>query len=214
MAAGTEIGNELHILLVDDHAIVIDGIAALLSDIPGMHIAGKAANGVEALALLAESRVDIVITDYSMDGMDGLTLVRNIKKLYPATKIIVLSMHDEPTIIQDTLRAGVDGYILKKYTSNELRTAIEIIMAGGQFWSPEINKILLQKLQPDNGAHLTDRELEVLKLLINELNSREIAEKLFISERTVETHRKNLMRKTNAANIVGLIKYATSHGLA
>jgi len=213
MTGNTLTGPAINILLVDDHAIVMDGIAALLAGIPGIHITGKAGNGKEALAILTEQKADMVITDYSMDGMDGLALVRALKKQHPAIKIIVLTMHDEPGIIQDTLRAGVDGYILKKYTSNELQTAIEIIMAGGQFWSPEINKVLLRKLQPENDTHITDREMEVLKLLVNELNSREIAEKLFISERTVETHRKNLMRKTNSTNIVGLIKYATSHGL-
>ncbi len=155
----------------------------------------------------------MIITDYSMGGMDCMTLIHTIKKKHPAVKIIVMTMHDEASIVQDVLRAGVDGYILKKYTHHELLTAIDLIMEGGQFWSQEINKILLKKLQPEDNAQITDREMEVLGLLINELTSREIAEKLFISERTVDTHRKNLLRKTNSTNIVGLLKYAHAHGL-
>lgn len=206
--------EKVNILLVDDHAIVIDGIAALLSNDPSFHIAGKAANGTEAVTFLANNNVDVVITDYSMGEMDGMSLVRHIKKNHPGIKVIVLTMHDEPTIVHDVLRTGVDSYILKKYTHNELETAIKVIMDGGQFWSPEVNKILLRKIEPETtAANITEREMEVLKLMINEMSSREIAEKLFISERTVETHRKNLFRKTNSSNVVGLIKYAHAHGL-
>ena len=203
----------LRILLVDDHAIVMDGIAALLSGVKGVTVAGKAGDGHEALALLERVPVDILITDHSMEGMDGLMLVRTVKKQYPHVKIIVLTMHDEPAIVNEVLRAGVDSYILKKYTHSELHMALEVIKEGGQFWSPEVNKILLRRVQPEANVQITDRELEVLKLLVNELSSREIAEKLFISERTVETHRKNLLRKTGSSNVVGLIKYAHTHGL-
>lgn len=125
----------------------------------------------------------------------------------------MLSMHDEPSIVRDVLRAGIDSYILKKYTHLELLTAIEVVAGGGQFWSPEVNKILLGKIQLDNQGHITEREMEVLKLLVTGMTNKKIAETLFISERTVETHRKNLLRKTNCANIVGLVKYAQSHGI-
>ncbi len=205
--------KQINILLVDDHAIVLDGIASLLSQVPQFNIIGKTTSGHEALEMIAGNMVDVVISDYSMKEMDGCTLARNIKKNHPEIKIIMLSMHDEPSIVQDVLRSGVDSYILKKYTHNELATAINVIMEGGQFWSPEINAILLKKMFPDNNKQLTEREMEVLKLLVNEMSSREIAEQLFISERTVETHRKNLFRKTNSTNIVGLIKYAHSQGL-
>jgi len=208
MGAGT-----LRILLVDDHAIVMDGIAALLAGVKDVTVVGKAGGGHEALALLGTHPVDVLITDHSMEGMDGLALVRTVKRDYPAIKIIVLTMHDEPAIVNEVLRAGVDSYILKKYTHGELQMALEVIREGGQFWSPEINKILLRRVQPGANVQVTDRELEVLKLLVNEMSSREIAEQLFISERTVETHRKNLLRKTNSTNVVGLIKYAHTHGL-
>lgn len=201
------------IMLVDDHAIVMDGIAALLSGVEAVAVVGKASDGHEALVLLQYTPIDVLITDHSMEGMDGLMLVRTVKKQYPHIKIIVLTMHDEPAIVNEVLRAGVDSYILKKYTHTELQMALDVIREGGQFWSPEVNKILLRRVMPENNVQITDREMEVLKLLVNEMSSREIAEKLFISERTVETHRKNLLRKTNSTNVVGLIKYAHTHGL-
>jgi two-component system, NarL family, nitrate/nitrite response regulator NarL len=163
---------------------------------------------------LASHHADIVITDYAMSGMDGFALVRNLKRMRPEIKIIMLSMHDEPSIVRDVLRSGIDSYILKKYTHIELMTAIEVVMGGGQFWSPEVNKILQGRMQQDAHSQLTERELEVLKLLVNGMSNKKIGETLFISERTVETHRKNLFRKTNSANIVGLIRYAQSNELA
>ncbi|MBX2906711.1 MAG: response regulator transcription factor [Taibaiella sp.] len=201
------------ILLVDDHAIVIEGIAALLSGVPGVEVVGKAADGQAALQLLETIAADVLITDHSMEGMDGLMLVRTVKKLYPHIKVIVLTMHDEPAIVNEVLRAGVDSYILKKYTHSELQMALDVVKEGGQFWSPEVNRILLRRVTPEANVQITEREMEVLKLLVDEMSSREIAEKLFISERTVETHRKNLLRKTNSTNVVGLIKYAHAHAL-
>jgi len=205
--------KKTNILLVDDHAIVIDGIEALLKTVPGLNITAKASGGNQALHVLEQQPIDLMITDYSMDDMDGITLVPKAKKLKPELKIIMLSMHDEPPLVQDVLRAGVDGYILKKHTHHELLLAIGTIIEGGQFWSSEVNKMLLRGLMPESNAQITDREMEILKLLTKELTSKEIAEQLFISERTVETHRKNLLRKTNSTSTVGLVKYAYQHKL-
>ncbi len=200
-------------MLVDDHAIVLDGIQALLSAIPSIQVVGKASDGKEAIEIIKDEEVDMVITDYSMDGMDGLTLLKHIKTGYPHIKVIMLSMHDEPSIVQEVHATGVDGYILKKHTHQELVDAICVVAGGSRYCSPEVDKILMKKLQPEASAQLTDRELDVLKLLIDELNTRQIADKLDISDRTVETHRKNLLRKTNSSNIVGLIKYAHAQNL-
>lgn len=203
----------LKILLADDHAIILDGIQALVSVIPSIEIVGKASDGKEALDIIRDKQVDMVITDHSMEGMDGLTLVIHIKSAYPHIKVIMLSMHDEPSIVHEVFKAGVDGYVLKRYTHKELINAIDTVASGSPYWSPEINKILIKKPQPEANIQLTDRELDVLKLLIDELSTRQIASKLDISERTVETHRKNLLRKTNSSNIVGLIKYAHAQDL-
>lgn len=198
----------MNILLVDDHGIVADGLEALLKTRPGFNVIAKCTNGEYALAHIKASQIDLLITDYSMPDMDGKTLVTMVKRIAPQVKIIVLSMHDEAYMVQDIISAGIDGYILKKYSQQELLQAVDIISRGGQFWSAEISRILVRKLQQDDTVILTDREIEVLKLLVNEMTSKEIAEKLFISERTVETHRKNLMRKTNSSGTVGLVKYA------
>lgn len=197
------------ILLVDDHAIMLDGLEAVLQQYENIRLVAKTVNAHYALSYLRKEIIDVLITDYNMPDMNGLELLKEAKKINPGLKVIVLSMHDEGPVVQEIISSGADGYILKKYARQELLQALQIILNGGQYWSPEINKVLirgLRKEEPDN--ELSDRELEVLKLLIQQMTSKEIAQKLFISERTIETHRKNLLRKTNSINIVGLIKYA------
>lgn len=205
----------MKILLVDDHAIVSDGLEALLKAVDGFDVVNKLTSGDFALAYLKQFPVDIMITDYSMPDMDGVTLVKKAKILRQDLKIIVLSMHDEVSMIKEMLSAGVDGYVLKKYAQQEIVNAIETVNNGRQYFSNEVNKALLSALLPQEMAekNVTERELEVLKLLAQELTSKQIAEKLFISERTVETHRKNLMRKTGANNAIGLVRYAYSKKL-
>lgn len=200
----------MKIILVDDHAIVTDGLEMLLKAVGGIEVEKKITSGDFALAYLKQSAVDIMITDYAMPDMDGLTLVKKAKNENPNLKIIVLSMHDEVEMIRDMLNAGVDGYVLKKYAQQEIVNAIETVNNGRKYFSNEVNKALLSSFLPQNTCenHITERELEVLKLLVEELTSKQIAEKLFISERTVETHRKNLMRKTGATNAIGLVRYA------
>lgn len=201
------------VLLIDDHAIVLDGIEAILGQHTGLEVVAKLSDGNMALSYLKINQIDLVITDYSMPDMDGLTLVKRIKGESTDVKVIMLSMHDETDIIREVLSAGLDGYILKKYAQKELLQAIDVVLNGGQYWSREVSTALLHSTNFEKNDSLTEREIEVLRLIVNELNSREIAEKLFISERTVETHRKNLMRKTNATNTVGLVKYAYANKL-
>lgn len=201
------------VLLIDDHAIVLDGIESIISHNTAINVVAKVSDGNMALSYIKINQIDLVITDYSMPDMDGLTLIRKLKKESPNIKILMLSMHDEVGIIREVLAAGLDGYILKKYAQKELLQAIEVVLSGGQYWSREVSSALLSSFDQQKNDTLTGREIEVLKLIVNELNSREIAEKLFISERTVETHRKNLMRKINAINTVGLVKYAYANKL-
>lgn len=199
----------MKILLVDDHAIVTDGLEMLLQAVDGFEVVKKLTSGDYALAYLKQADVDIMITDYSMPDMDGVTLVKKAKIQNPALKIIVLSMHDEVAMIKEMLNAGVDGYVLKKYAQQEIVNAIETVNNCRQFFSNEVNKALLSALLPQEMPenNITERELEVLRLLAEEFTSKQIADKLFISERTVETHRKNLMRKTGASNAIGLVRY-------
>ncbi len=202
-------------LLVDDHAIVIDGLAALLQGHPDIDLRATTSVGDFAVSHLINAPFDLLITDYAMPDMDGLALIRKAKAIVPQLKVIMLTMHDEPAVIREVISAGVDGYVLKKYARQELFHAIDAVKVGRQYWSAEVTRALVAPRDREVQAcrELTERELEVLKLLVEEFTSKQIAERLFISERTVESHRKNLLRKTNSANAVGLLKYAYANNL-
>lgn len=203
----------MRILLVDDHAILLDGVRNLLEK-EGLLVAGTAESAEKALQFLKTNDVDILITDFHMPGMDGLSLVNTVRRIQPSIKTIVLSMHDETHLVKEILRAGVNGYVLKKDTHKELLTAIQEVCQGRVYLSSDINKILITNLQnPDEGRLLTDREREILKLIAKEYSNKQIAEELFISERTVETHRKNIFKKTSTNSLVGLIKFAYANNL-
>lgn len=205
----------LNTLLVDDHAIIIDGLLALLENHPDIGVSAMTTSAHFALSYLEQQDFDLLITDYSMPDMSGLELIQRAKALRPTLKVIVLSMHDEPDLVREVMASGVDAYILKKYACQELYQAIQAVMNDRHYWSVEVTRALIQFSGDirSNNTELTERELDVLKLLASEYTSRQIAEKLFISERTVETHRKNLMRKTNCTTTIGLLKYALSNRL-
>lgn len=204
----------MKILLVDDHEMMLDGLEAILAKGEYGKVAARASSGEDALALLREQTFDMLITDYNLPGMSGLHLVRAAKRVQPALKIIVLSMHDETHLVKEILKAGVNGYVLKKDSRRELLHAISDITEGKVFLSQDINKLLLENLQfPEQEKLLTPREREILKLIAEEYSNKQIGEELFISERTVETHRKNIFRKTKTESLVGLIKFAYANNL-
>jgi two-component system, NarL family, nitrate/nitrite response regulator NarL len=204
----------VRILLVDDHAILLDGVKNLLDKEEGLTVVGVADDAHKALEFLKTNEVDIVVTDFHMPGMDGLSLVHTLKRIRPNVKTIVLSMHDESHLVKEILRAGINGYVLKKDTHKELLKAIDHVQAGNVYLSSDINKLLITNLQnPDEGKLLTDREREIVKLIAKEYSNKDIAEALFISERTVETHRKNIFKKTGTNSLVGLIKFAYANNL-
>jgi two-component system, NarL family, nitrate/nitrite response regulator NarL len=204
----------LRIALVDDHAILLDGIKNLLEKEEGISVVGTFLNGESAIEFIKSNEVDIIVTDFHMPGMDGLTIVHTIKRIRPNTKVIILSMHDESHLVKEILKSGVDGYVLKKDSHKELLKAIQQVQEGGVYLSGDINRILISNLQhPDEGKLLTDREREIVKLIAKEYSNKDIAEALFISERTVETHRKNIFKKTATNSLVGLIKFAYANNL-
>lgn len=203
----------MRILLVDDHAILLDGVKSLLEN-DGRKVEFQAHTAEEALSILKKNSVDLMITDFNMPGMDGLSLIHAVKKMDSNIKVIVLSMHDEVHLVKEILKAGVNGYILKKDTRTELLKAVSEVEDGNIFLSKDINKMLIVNLQnPDEGRLLTDREREIVKLIAKEYTNKQIAEGLFISERTVETHRKNIFKKTGTNSLVGLIKFAYANNL-
>jgi DNA-binding NarL/FixJ family response regulator len=204
----------MKILLVDDHVILMDGIKSLLEGVEEFEVVATKSTAEDALLYLKQQDIDILVTDYNLPGMDGLDLVRAVKKVIPKIKIIVLSQHDEVHLVKEILKEGVQGYILKKDTHKELISAIHQISEGKMFMSSEINKLLVDSLSfPDEHRLLTDREREILKLIAQEYTNKMIAEALFISERTVETHRKNIFRKTKTNSLVGLIKFGYANNL-
>lgn len=205
---------KMKIFLTDDHAVLLGGLIKILSAEDDLDVIGSAGTVRETLDDLTQKNVDLLITDYNLPDDDGLTLVRRVKQKYPEIKIIVLSMHDEGHLIKEILKEGINGYILKKDSHEELVNAVRAVKNNKVYLSSDVNTMLMKGL---NGTEeqklLTDREREILKLIAKEYTNRQMAEELFISERTVETHRKNIFRKTGTNNLVGLIKFAYANNL-
>lgn len=202
------------VVLVDDHAIVLDGIRSLLEKVDGLKVERCFGSSENALKYFETEHADLLISDFNIPGGDGLSMIRTLRRIRPGMPIVVLSMHDEVHLVKEILRTGVNGYVLKNDSHKELIQAIETVMAGGVYMSSDVNRMLIQDMQnPDEGKLLTDREREILKLIAREYANKQIAEALFISERTVETHRKNIFRKTGTSSLVGLIKFAYANNL-
>ncbi|MCP3929248.1 MAG: response regulator transcription factor [Bacteroidetes bacterium] len=215
--------NKIKIIIADDHQLVIDGIKSLLSDVEEMDIVGEALNGNELLDLLKNQSSDIVILDINMPGMDGLKAMQNINSLYVDTKILVLTTYDDTRLIREILKLGAKGYVLKSTGKEELLKAIKALASGGTFFSKEVSEKILKAMMKDNSVEvpqqsllpisLTKREKEILKLIAMEYTGKEIAAELHISINTVETHRRNLLRKLKAKNTAGLVRYAMKHDI-
>lgn len=206
------------IMMVDDHQMLIDGVKALLADQAKFQIVVESTNGADALSQLEQSEVDMIITDLNMPQMSGVELVREVKLKYPDIKILVLSMHNNRETISEILMSEAEGYILKNTGKQELLTALEKINNHGTYYSNEVLSLMFEKVKHEKKKEsalkkLTARELEILLLITEELSSEEIAEKLFISKRTVDTHRINILAKTEVFTLVGLIKFAFQYGL-
>lgn len=203
--------------IVDDHQIVIDGLIALLKNENSIEISLTANTGKEMLDLLSTQKVDVLLTDVMMPEMNGLELAEMVSILYPGIKILALSMNGEGTVIDQLVqKASISGYLLKQTNARELVFAIQKISSGGQYFPEEILDALDSVAQTKNeveAAHLTQREIEVICLMEKDLSNKQIADKLNIAVRTVETHRKNIFRKTGTNNILSLVKWAYEHKL-
>ncbi|NCC74230.1 MAG: response regulator transcription factor [Sphingobacteriia bacterium] len=214
--------KQIKVLVIDDHQLIIDGMKFVLQDEEDVVFAGGAASMEEALMFLKNNNVDVVLADISMPKHSGIEITKKIKELYPGIQVLALTMHEDISMISKMVDAGASGYILKRTNMNELIDAIKVAASGGKYLSSEIQAILMENLGGNTGitvipddatAPLSARELEILNLIAKEFSNEQIAEKLFISERTVETHRRNIFTKTKTKTIVGLIKYAIKNGL-
>jgi two-component system nitrate/nitrite response regulator NarL len=203
--------------IVDDHQIVIDGLRSLLKGHHQYQIVIES-NHPEAIpSLLQQHEVDIMLTDVMMPVMTGVELARTVKKDFPSIKIIALSMNGEGSLVNQMIEeSDISGYLLKNIGQTEFIKALDKVAAGGIYFSDEVLQEMLkasERRQVSEESKLTNREIEIVRLIEKEYSNKKIAEELFLSERTVETHRKNIFRKTKTNSVIGLIKYAYEHKL-
>lgn len=214
-------GSNVRIVLADDHTILREGLRALLSAGPDFEIIGEAGDGREAVRCVEKLGPDLLLMDLSMPRMSGMDAISEIKRRYPETKIIALTVHKTEEYLLSTLQAGVDGYVLKDATHDELVMAIHNVMAGKRYLSPGISEKVIEgyldgkedSLAASSWHKLSQREREVLKLIAEGYKNKEIAEDLCISLKTVEKHRANLMKKLDLHNAAVLTVYAVEKGL-
>jgi len=209
--------RKISLALVDDHQIVIDGLMALLKGEHRYEFAFATTQPQQVIEKLKSRHVDVLLTDVMMPEVPGNVLVKEVHKQFPELKILALSMSGEGEIVNEMINdADISGYILKNVGKKELVAAIEKIAGGGIYFSDDVLDALKKtanRRKENDEAHLTGRELEIIRLIEKEYSNRQIAETLFISERTVETHRKNIFRKTCTNTVIGLVKYAYEHRL-
>lgn len=201
----------IKVLLADDHQIVLDGLKLILEADERLRVVGEVENGVQVLEFLEKNYVDIAVLDINMPEMDGIRCSRKIKEQFPNVKIIILTMYAQKSFIQEIVQIGIDGCLLKNNTGKELAQAIHRVYDGKSYYdqiqsfSTETEEIRQHKL--------SDREIDIIRALSEGLSSRLIADKLYISEHTVKTHRKNILKKLDIHNSAELVQYAINHGI-
>jgi two-component system nitrate/nitrite response regulator NarL len=212
--------KKITVLLADDHEIVLDGMLAFLEKESEVHVAGIAKDGAQALEILAREPVDVAILDISMPTLNGLEAARHIRRHFPQTKILLLSMHGEASFIVNAMRLGVHGYILKEKSKETLIGAIHAVHRGSRYWPPELlarmeDSSLLDEKADVELPELTERELEILRLIAKNpsLSAKEIGDQLHIAETTVSTHSRNMKQKLGLKKNTELVKYALEHNL-
>lgn len=204
----------INLLIADDHQIVIDGIKSILEEEESVSVIAEASNGEEVLAFLRSATVDIAIVDINMPKMSGIEVTKVMKEKYPEIKVLILTMYNNVEFIKNLMEVGADGFILKNTGKIELLTAIEQLQKGDTYFGQEVTQTLAKSYQKENDpvVKLTRREKEVLQLLADGLTTSELAEKLFISKHTADSHRQNLMSKLEAKNTATLLKKAFQKG--
>lgn len=209
----------IRLLIADDHQVLKDGIKAMLRDSSEIEVAGDASNGMEVLDIAGKTPVDVVLLDIGMPLMDGVETCKKLKQLHPVIKVLALTMYDEGTLISRMVRNGAMGYILKNTGKEKLIEAIKAVYRGEAYFSDRIKDTMITSIIADKSKqgvltpHLTRREQDVIKLIVNEYTTAEIARMLSISEKTVETHRHNLLQKLNVRNTAGLVRIALERRL-
>ncbi|MPS72790.1 MAG: response regulator transcription factor [Chryseobacterium sp.] len=216
------LSEKIRVLIVDDHQLMIEGLRSLLEDEESISFVAGATSMQETMAFLETNSIDVILMDVNMPDSSGIEITKKVKELYPRIKVVALTMHDDISIISKMIKAGASGYVLKRTNMHEVVDALKIVYKDGKYLSPSAQHIIMDNLmspdelmdhKEDTKPLLSARELEVLKLIAKEYSNEQIGEKLFISERTVEAHRRNIFIKTKTKSIVGLMKYAINEGL-
>jgi len=206
-------------LIADDHGIVREGLRRLLESEPDIRVCAEASDGSEALELVDKHQPDVVILDITMPRLGGLETLQRLRAEQPGVKVILLSMHGDPTFIQSAIALGVDGYILKDGLAGEVIAAVRAVMTGGSYFSPPVAREIVdqarapKRIGSEPFTTLSTREREVLRLIAQGMSAKEIAGVLGISTKTVEAHRTSLMRKLGARKATELVRYALRKGL-
>ena len=211
----------IKLALADDQNLFRKGMAMLLRELDGMEVTLECANGKDLLKAIAVVPVDIVLLDLEMPVMDGVETMKRMRTDHPEVKVLVLSMHSEEKFIVHLMELGANGYLLKTAEATEVENAIRSVAESGYYFSDMVSQVMLQGLVKKDKVRpyfnvidpLSDREIEVLKLICAEKTTPEIAEQLFLSPRTVEGHRNNILLKTGARNVAGLVVFAMTNGI-
>ncbi|MCI8209844.1 LuxR family transcriptional regulator [Pseudomonas sp. S25] len=210
------------LLLIDDHSLIRAGVRALVADIPGYSVIGEACDGAQLSALATELNPDIILLDISMKDMDGLDALKALNDVLPDSKVLILSMHSDPTRVMRALEAGAHGYLLKDAAATELEQALQALSSGERYLSPAIahtviNQALIrtQTDKPDTAHthNLTARQMEILRLIVRGKSTREIASGLGLSIKTVETHRAQVMKRLQIHDVAGLVLFCVREGI-
>lgn len=213
----------MRILIADDHEIFLDSLSLLIATFDDVEVVGNCKNGPEVIDFIKNDEIDLLITDYRMPQMSGIELTIFLRQNYPQIKVLMLSVSEEAEMIREAFQSGVWGYMMKRAGKTELQKAIQTIAKEQKYFSESVVFELMRlgltdnipkEEVPNEFNQLTEREMDIIRLLANELSSVEIAEKLFIAPKTVETHRHNILKKLNVKNTVGIVKYAIKNGLA
>jgi DNA-binding NarL/FixJ family response regulator len=206
--------NPINVWLADDHVLFTDGLKKLLLDYPNLVLEKDFSNGDDLTNALQYNQPDLIFCDLSMPGLNGIDLVKLIRKQYPKLKLVIVSMHETPDVILPIVREGVAAYVLKNTNKSELFTCVETILNNEQYFSKSIIQMLLNRMQKrtDSDFNITKREKEIIFLLEQGYSTKEMAEKLFLSAFTINTHRKNLLAKTGCKNALHLVQKAKEMG--
>lgn len=209
----------IKIVLVDDHRIIIDSLSVLFDTMQGIEVVGTFDDSRQVLPYLKKNAVDVLVTDLTMPFHDGIALTAQVKQALPELKVLMLTVNESPDLIRDAFLAGVAGYVIKKAGRKELERAIHTVAKGDLYYSQKVMAMILagQDAGRTNDkailSSLTQRELEILRLLVAEKSSNQIASELYISSGTVENHRYNLFKKLGVSNVVGAVKFALKYKL-